>query len=340
MKNMKMKKIVAALGTVVALASVATVAQADTLLFPVYRVGNGQFSFLSLNTITTPNTIGPMLPGGAGVIHYTWNWKIPDATGNIGNNDKCTHEDAPGKMTAFDLIQQTVESPTLAGGNLLNLSTIFTDASGPAYSLQAPAVGFMTVTNGNTVESDFFGQMVLIDAATGIVTAYKGLNNPASVLEGTFNSILTSKTIFNTTWYPTTEAGSSLGAAGVDTAWYATVTGGLAPTNAMHLPSWAGAGTFQNAIGSTFNVWNRDEGPRSGLKATTVTCFGLFHRADWMTSAQATHTANGGIEYLRFIPTPGTNSTGTLLTKIEATTALGSKKTLISSENSFPNLPY
>lgn len=324
MKNMKMKKIVAALGTVVALASVATVAQADSLLFPVYRVGNGQFSFLSINTI---------LPAPA--LHYTWNWKIPDASGNISNTAACIHEDAPGKMTAFDLIQQTVESPTLGGGNLLNLQTIFGDTSTPAYSLQAPAVGFMTVTNNTPFESDFFGQMVLIDAASGIVTAYKGLNNPASVAEGTFNSILTSKTIFNTTWYPSTEAGSSLGAAGVDTAWYATVTG--VPT--MHTPGWAGAGVFGNALVST-NVFNRDEGPRSGLKTAPVTCFGLFKRGDWMTSAQVTHTNNGGIEYLRFAPTVPTNATGALLTKIEATTALGSKKTLISSENAFPNLPY
>ncbi len=322
MKNMKMKKIVAALGTVVALASVATIAQADSLLFPVYRVGNGQFSFVSLNTIP------------AGATHYTWNWKTPDpVTGNISNTGTCTHEDAPGKLTAFDLIQHTVESPTLAGGTLLNLQTIFGDTSTPAYSLQAPAVGFMTVTNSSAGESDLFGQMVLIDAASGIVTAYKGLNNPASTGEGTWNSILTSKTIFNTSWYPSTEAGSTLGAAGVDTAWYATVTG----TN-MHLPTWQGAGTFTNALFLT-NVFNRDEGPRSGAKPANVTCFGLFKRGDWMTSAQVTHTNNGGIEYLRFTPTVA-GTTGTLLTKIEATTALGSKKTLVSSENSFPNLPY
>lgn len=323
MKNMKMKKIVAALGTVVALASVSQVAQADSLLFPVYRVGNGVFSFVSLNTV----------PGAA--THYTWNWKIPDASGNISNTAPCIHEDAPGKLTRLDLIQHTVESPTLGGGSIVDLQTLFGDTSIPGYSLQAPAVGFMTVTNGSPFESDFFGQMVLIDAASGVVTAYKGLNNIASVAEGTWNSILTSKTIFNTTWYPSTEAGSSLGAAGVDTAWYATVTG--QPN--MHLPSWAGAGVFQNALALT-NVFNRDEDPRSGLKVAPVTCFGLFKRGDWMTSAQVTHTNNGGIEYLRFIPTLATNATGTLLTKIEATTALGSKKTLISSENSFPNLPY
>ena len=323
MKTMKMKKIVAALGTIAVLASVSQVAQADTLLFPVYRVGNGQFSFLSLNTI-----------GGANM-HYTWNWKVPAADGSISNTAPCTHEDAPGRLTAFDLIQQTVESPTLAGGNLLNLQTIFGDTSGPAYSLQAPAVGFMTVTNGRAVESDLFGQMILIDAATGIVTAYKGLNNPASTAEGTFNSILTSKTIFNTSWYPSTAAGSSLGAAGVDTAWYATVTG--SPN--MHTPAWQGAGSFANALVAT-NVFNRDEGPRSGLKPAPVTCFGLLKRDDWMTSAQVTHTNNGGISYQTFTPVGATGATGALLTKIEITTALGGKRALISSENAFPNLPY
>lgn len=324
---MKMKKIVAALGTAVALASVTQVAQADSLLFPVYKVGNGVFSFLSINTILAP----------APTLHYVWNAKTPAADGTFSNSAPCIHEDAPGKMTAFDLIQQTVESPTLGGGNMLNLQTVFGDTSGPAYTLVAPALGFMTVTNNTGVESDFFGQMVLVDAASGVVTAYKGMNNPASTAEGNFTSILTSKTIFNTTWYPTTEAGSSLGAAGIDTSWYVTITG-----NGMELPQWQPVASFANVLPST-NVFNRDEGPRSGLKASSVTCFGLLKRADFMTAAQATHTANGGIEYVGYTPvaTPaGTVQTGALFTKLETTTALGARKTFISSENAFPNLPY
>lgn len=327
---MKMNKIVAALGTAVALASVTQVAQADSLLFPVYKVGNGVFSFLSINTI-------PGATGAPNTLHYVWNAKTPDANGVVKNSDPCIHEDAPGKMTAFDLIQQTVESPTLGGGNLLNLQAVFGDTSNPAYTLVAPALGFMTVTNNSGLESDFFGQMVLVDAASGVVTAYKGVNNPASVLEGNFASIVSSKTIFNTTWYPTTEAGSSLGAAGIDTSWYATITG-----IGMELPQWQPVASFQNILPST-NVFNRDEGPRSGLKATSVTCFGLLKRTDFMTAAQATHTANGGIEYVGYAPvaTPaGTVQTGALLTKLETTTALGARKTFISSENAFPNLPY
>ncbi len=323
MKNMKMKKIVASIGAAVALASVAQIAQADSLLFPVYKVGNGVFSFLSLNTI--PNSPS---------VHYVWNAKVPDATGNIKNSDPCVHEDAFGKLTAFDLIQHTVESPTLGGGSMVDLQALFGDASTAAYSLVAPSLGFLTVTNGSPLESDFFGQMVLVDAASGVVTAYKGMNNPATSAEGQFNSVLTSKTIFNTTWYPTTEAGSKLGAAGVDTAWYATITG----TN-MHLPTWQGAGTFQNVFASG-NVYNRDEGIRSGVKPAPLTCFGLLNRADFMTTAQVNHTVNGGISYQRFTPVVATGATGALLTKLETTTALGSRKTMISSENAFPNLPY
>lgn len=326
MKNMKMKKIVASIGAAIALASVAQIAQADSLLFPVYKVGNGVFSFVSLNTIP-----------GAPNVHYVWNAKTPDASGAIKNSDACVHEDAFGKLTPFDLIQHTVEAPGMAGGSMLDLQSVFGDTSTPAYSLVAPSLGFLTVTNGSVAESDFFGQMVLVDAVSGVVTAYKGMNNPATSAEGTFNSVLTSKTLFNTTWYPTTEAGSKLGTSGVDTSWYATVTG-----TGMQSTAWQGSGTFQNALASG-NVYNRDEGIRSGTKPAPLKCFGLLKRADFMTTAQVNHTVNGGISYLRFTPDAapaGLAYTGALLTKVETTTALGSRKTMVSSENAFPNLPY
>lgn len=319
---MKLKQIAAAVGAFAALATMAPAAHADSILFPVYRVGNGVFSFVSLNTI----------PGSANV-HYVWNAKVPAADGSISNTAPCVHEDASGKLTAFDLIQHSVESPTLPGGGHVDLQALFGDTSTPAYSLVAPSQGFLTVTNGSGLESDLFGQMVLVDTTSGIVTAYKGLNNPASTAEGAFGNILTSRTIFNMTWYPTTEAGSRLGAAGVDTSWYVTVTG-----NGMHFPAWNGSVTLANILALT-NVFNRDEGGRSGIKPTTVQCFGLVNRGDVMTAAQVNHTVNGGIIYAGTTDLAG-GATGALMTKIETTTALGGvKRTFVSAENTFPNLP-
>lgn len=319
---MKLKQIAAAVGAVAALTTLAPAAHADAILFPVYKVGNGVFSFVSLNTIP-----------GAGNVHYVWNAKVPAADGTISNTAPCVHEDASGKLTAFDLIQHSVESPTLAGGSMVDLQATFGDTSTPAYSLVAPSQGFLTVTNNSALESDFFGQMVLVDTTSGIVTAYKGLNNPASNVEGAFGNILTSRNIFNMTWYPTTEAGSKLGAAGVDTSWYVTVTG-----NGMELPAWDGSVTLANILPLS-NVFNRDEGARSGLKSTPVRCFGLIKRSDVMTAAQTVHTANGGITYVGTVGLAG-GATGALMTKIETTTALGgAKRTFVSAENTFPNLP-
>ena len=320
---MKLKQIAAAVGAVAALTTLAPAAHADSILFPVYKVGNGVFSFVSLNTIP-----------GSGNVHYVWNAKVPAADGTISNTAPCVHEDASGKLTAFDLIQHSVESPTLAGGSMVDLQATFGDTSTPAYSLVAPSQGFLTVTNNSALESDFFGQMALVDTTSGIVTAYKGLNNPATNVEGAFGNILTSRNIFNMTWYPTTEAGSKLGAAGVDTSWYVTVTGFN-----MHLPSWNGGVVLGNVLPLS-NVFNRDEGARSGLKQTTVSCFGLIKRSDVMTAAQTVHTANGGITYVGVTALLGFTTTGALMTKIETTTALGgAKRTFVSAENTFPNLP-
>jgi hypothetical protein len=334
MKNVNVKKVVLAVGAAVALsAGVMQSAQADSIFFPYYKVGNGAYSFLSLHQEAgTAATFNQSI--------HIWQWKL-DAS---NKTSACVHEDAYGKTSPWDLIQQTVESPDKAmvpGGNGVDLKTMFADGSTPNYSLQSPAQGFLTVSNNTAVEDDIRGQMIVIDTVSGMVAAYKGFNNPVAQAERTWNSIFTSHASYDMTWYPTTESGSKLGAAGVNTSWFVSVTGqDVTDTN------WAGAVTLTNGFLSG-NVYDRDENPRSGFPSLLVRCFAEVQRSDVMTSTQVTHTVNGGFTWQVATPTgasgvigDGTNSTGILMTKVEATTALGAKKTMVSAENAFPNLPY
>jgi len=337
MKNVNVKKVVLAVGAAVALsAGVMQSAQADALFFPYYKVGNGAYSFLALHQ----DALGTSGLDGKfdRQIHYIWQWKLNPAD----KASACVHEDAYGNMSRWDLIQQTVESPDKAlvpGGNGVDLDAIFKDGSFPNYSLQSPAQGFLTVANGVlSDESSMRGQMIVIDTVSGMVAAYKGFNNPNSTAENVWNSIFTSHASYDMTWYPTTESGSSLGAAGVNTSWFVSVTGtDVTDTN------WAGAVNLSNGFLSG-NVYDRDENPRSGFPTLLVRCFAEVQRSDVMNSSQVTHTVNGGYTWQVATPTAvaglGTHSTGILMTKVEATTALGAKKTMVSAENAYPNLPY
>lgn len=315
MKKMNMKKVAMAVGTALVLGAGVQAAQADSLLFPYYKVGGGVYSFVSLMN-TNAATVTP---------HYIWNYKA-DATNRTA---ACVHEDAYGKLTSMDLIQHTVQDPSLS---TINLMTQFGDTSTAAYSLTNGVQGFMIVDSGTAVESDFVGQMIVVDTTNGTVAAYKGYNNianPGSVAggagEGNFNSAFTSQTSYDMTWYPTSV---------MATTWFATVTG----TGMNAVTGWAGAGTFANgnALG---NVWNRDEGTRSGTTSTPITCFAQLTRDNLMSAAQVTHTNNGGYTWQVFTPTVATGATGVLMSKLEATTQLGGKAA-ISAENAFPNLPY
>lgn len=367
MKNLKMKKIAAAVGFGVVMSAAAGQAAAESLLFPYYQVGNGVFTFLSTLTASSPNGVGfpaVSVPN----IHYIWNYK----TDMSNKTSACTHSDLNGATTSWDLMQQTVESPLAPSGNKLNLSTAFGDKSIPAYALTAPSTGFMIVNSTGDVEGDFRGQAIIVDAVNGIMTAYKGLNNPASTDEGTFNNILTSHGGYDMTWYPTKETGSTLGAAGVDTTWNVLVTGGptalyfngatyvaaaqadtlgMARVSGYGAVGWAGAGVLANG----FNLaYDRDEMPISGNMPVNLVCMANIKRSDFLGPDQQIWTANGGYAWEVFsarnnnlaAPTTGgagvnASATGILMTKIEATTALGGvMRTAISQENAFPNLPY
>ncbi len=284
-------------------------AKAESLLFPYYASGSGIWTFLTL--VDT---------WGDATLHYIWNYDDLTTTAI-----ECTHEDADGISTAFDLIQQTVVDPSLSG---IDLPALFGDASTSAYSLvggaATPVEGFLIVNSSAAIEGDFFGQAIVVDTATGLVTAYKGLNNPVSVAQGTWSHISTSHTSYMMSNYPASD---------VSTEWFVLVTGTVMDV----ATGWTGGLTLTNGFGI---VWDRDENPRSGSVTEDVDCFQRITRSDIMTTAQVTHTDNGGLWWELTNVGLINNATGALMSKIEASSALGSPLQAISSENAFFNDPY
>jgi len=330
---MKKKIIAAAVGT--ALTFGAGVSQAENLFFPFFQSGNGVWSFLELANV---NGVYPTAE-----IHYVWNRDFLNTAAV-----ECEHDDLSGTMTAWDLSQQTVVHPNESG---LDLPTDFGDTLSQAqYTLGSPMRGFMIVasreqgdSNGNTFpneelgESTLNGQMVVVDTTTGLITAYRGMNNPnpaASLYanQGNWDNILTSHATYDLTWYPDPV---------VATQWCTLVTG----RNIDNANNWAGSGTIPKGF---TEVYDRDEIPRSGNRDVPITCHAFLSRSDLMTGAQVTHSDFGGYMWAvfavarnNFSTTPGDpqDSTGILMTKIMTTAELGGVATS-SMENAWPNLPY
>ncbi|MEF9427001.1 MAG: hypothetical protein L0956_07460 [Candidatus Mariimomonas ferrooxydans] len=299
--------IVATLSVVLVLSFGMQNAKAESLLFPYYKSDgtNGVYSFLTL-----VDTSGDV------TLRYIWNYDDLSTAAK-----ECIHEEANGISTPFDLIQQTVVDPGLSG---INLPAAFSDASTAAYSLASPSEGFLIVESSPSTEGDFYGQIILVDASTGLVSAYKGLNNPMSVAPGDFSHISTSHTSYLMSNYPVSVT---------TTEWFVLVTG-----NGMdNAAGWGGGLTLTNGFGL---VYNRDEDPRSGLLTEDVTCFERISRSDIMTTAQVTHTDNGGLWWELTNVNLNNGATGALMTKIESSSALGSPIQTISSENAFFNDPY
>jgi hypothetical protein len=317
---MKKKILAAAIGAT--LATGATISQADALLFPYYQVGNGVFSFLALANVLNEDSD----------VHYIWN--LDDL--NTPDVVECRHADITGDLTAWDISQQTVNSPTSPGG--IDLPLLFGDASGVRYLPTSPSRGFVIVSNWDEdqydvvpqPESTLAGQMIVVDSTTNLITAYRGMNHPGSLDEGNFASIFTSHPSYDLTWYPVNV---------VTPVWYTLVTG----VNMDNSANWAGSGTLSNGFE---NVYDRDEVPFSGNVNYRVTCQDFITPFDLMTPEQVDHAQGGGYMWSVFGPannnfntTRPIDATGVLMTKIETSPALGGVATS-SLENPWPNLPF
>lgn len=333
--KIRMKTLSVAMGAALGLSAVN--AQADALLFPFFQSGNGTFTFLSLQSLTGDSAFS--FPGdgagtgfGSNTLHYVFNYDDPVL-------EECTHFDVDGSMSAFDLMQQTVTRPGDPGG--LNLPTLFGDSSTPGYLTVGDTKGFMTVSD-ESPEAFFTGQAIVLNVNSGIVAAYKGLNDFTSTSEDDFSFIVTSQLLHAMSWYPTNA---------VDTRWFTLVTGvGMA-----NPAGWNGQRTFVSVgTGLQAGVWDRDENFLSGAVPYDVTCYETVTRNHFMNAAQLAGTVDGGWSIMVNLdpavaggftglnPAVSNGATGALAVKIETKVhpALAGSATAISLENALPNLPY
>ncbi len=299
---MKKKALSLAIGAGLLATSMA--ASAEPLLFPYFISGSGEYTFITLRA-----------DDAAANLHYVWSYDDPTW-------GECTHFDLSGSMSAADLIQQTVVSPSSPGGVDIEDFYADTNVSNPQYlPLTVGTEGFLQVNHDAAAEAEFSGQAIVVDVNAGTVSAYRGLNNIASTAEGDFSSIFVSAMSNDYTWYPTDL---------VDTSWFVLATG----TN-MHLGGgWFGELDLYNGFDG---IYDRDERFASGSIVNNVVCYRTLTLADMLTTAQMVHAQNGGWMWKVNVPVSG-GATGALVYKFETTNALGTSKTAISEENPFPNI--
>ena len=300
-------------------------AQADELLFPFFQSGAGSWTFLSLRSDggnLNPGTNGVANDPADDTIAYVFNYDDP-VTG------PCTHFDVQGSMTDYDIIQQTVVDPAFSG---LDLASDFGDQSTANYLPIAGATsGFLTVRD-NSGEAQFGGQAIIVDAAAGVATAYRGINDPLDGAPtpannpnttGNFDTLLvTSHPSHDFTWYP-------VGV--VSTSWFVLVTG----SNMDKTSGWDGQIDMALGFGGAFD---RDENFLSGGRTPNVVCYGTLTPGHLLNTAQASGAELGGWAWVINTPVANNDATGALVYKFETTGALGGTVTTISEENPFPNL--
>lgn len=304
---MKKKSLVVAIGAGM-MVGMASMAQADSILFPYFKSGGGAFSLVTMfNAAGTGGFPIDWAPSTNSLLHYTWMYRNQGANGTLGTG-ACAHSDLWGTMTQMDLVLQEVT-------NRINAPSLLGDKSNVKYLQYTanPSEGFMIVSNHDAAdvgqnEDTLFGSMMIVDTTTAddFTWSYNALNNPAvhtKAFDGDFSSAWTSYTSFDMTWYPT---------AYVDTKWRMTVTG-----SNMLVGPYAEWGTLVNgfSLGGGYGlVWNNDEVPMSGGATGSVTCMGDVALSALLDPAQTTHAANGGYMWTVWVNglgAPGKN-TGTI----------------------------
>ena len=306
MKTFQKSLIAASVGAVM-LAAAGT-ASANSLLFPFFTTASGAQSALSIsgNSAISGNIAGKE------TLHYVYNY-----------GDACTHYDGNATITANDLMQHSIASPTTAGGYGKAASA---DGSTPFYFPLANSFGFLVVSSKTTsgVTTDLIsGDMAIVDPSTGLVVSYAGISNglDTSVANNEGNFGAGAVPVQNDNNFNLSAYGSGL----VDTSWYGVVVGNMSPAISGNR-NWTGASSLSN----NGLVYDNDEQSFSGAMKKRLSCAGKFAAADLLTSAQqAAVGPNGGLIHATGTPltlaadglTSIDASTGLVLSKIQVVKA-------------------
>lgn len=325
-KSFQKNLIAASVGAVLAAGSM--VANAGTpgttnLLFPYVTTATGSYTFISIAAL-----------GGAAAspaVHFTYAMKATSAA----NSAVCTHLDGDAVMTPNDLLQFEIQ-------NKVDMKTTFGDTTStakffPNTAAAANQHGMLVVNNdvlaGGTyggaaayLNAPLYGEARIISTSTGLAAGYStddlhttAAASPNFAAAAGPDGGLATKVI---SWFPDPT---------VSTSWF------VEPLDTEAVMAFAGNATqtygVYDATAAFLGHYNNNEGFQSSTATAGVTCLGTFDRATLLGALNSPWSANGGwgVFALSAAPVPVT-ATGSLIYKMESTTALGGTTSFITRE--------
>jgi hypothetical protein len=325
MNNLKKLAVATAVSTAI---GVGGMAQANSVFFPFITTAAGSYTFLTV----VPDAIGSdgdEFSHDTQNLHFYYGYKAVGAAAD----DACVHRDYVLSVTDNAILQLEV------GGNF-NLVTQFNDPPGYGVGfLPVPAGmnGFASVEDG--VESggvSLFGEGVIIDAASGLTTAYSGIQSPDGENP---DWTAVGATEFVTSWFPTNI---------VSTSWYALALGlrsDMTPNAGGGVYLWLRPETDIDSgpSPSNYGAFYRDGNGNnelyvSGTTRTRLRCWGTFELED-LLGDKATVVQHGGWMSVGGYAPDDTALLGFTTTtqpyalwKVQNTSALGRPATVISGQ--------
>lgn len=339
MKNSFQKNLIAAsVGAVLAAGSLAAhagTAATTNLLFPYVTTATGSYTFISI-----------VARGGVAAspaVHFTYAMKATSAA----NSASCTHLDGDAVMTPNDLLQFEIQ-------NKVDMKTTFGDTTStakyfPNTAAAANQHGMLVVNNDVAaagvyggaaayLNAPLYGEARIISTSTGLAAGYStddlhttGAANPSFAaaagpdLGGSVKvlSWFADPTV-STSWFVEplgTE--QEMAFAGNATQTYGVYNTG---TQNVALAAW-------DAPTGTLGHFNNNEVFQSSTATASVTCLGTFTRATLLGALNSPWSANGGwgVFDMSAAPSPVT-ATGSLVYKMESTSALGGTTSFITRE--------
>jgi hypothetical protein len=335
MKKTFQKTLIASALAAASVGAFAGTAATTNLLFPYVSTATGTYTVLSISTGASAVAFSKL--------HFTYATKATSDANSVA----CQHLDGDATMTANDLMQfemsKKVDLPT-AFGDTTSVPKYF-----PSGAVGADRYGMLVVNNDTLANGTYggaatylnaplYGEARIINTTSGLAVGYStddlhttGAARPSFAAAAGPDGGGSVKVI---SWFqdPT-----------VSTSWFimplGTETEIAFDANATQTYGVYNSGTQNVALAAwdaptgVLGHFNNNEGFQSSLATTSVTCMGVVSRATLLGALNAPWSANGGwgVFDQSAAPSPVT-ATGSLIYKIESTTALGSTQSFITRE--------
>lgn len=318
---------------------------ADSLLAPLVIDDNNFETYFSFKVAGEKNSVGRL---NANTIHYSWIKKGSSISNLKDLRRPCTIINNKGKISANDMVFQDSQ------GNVATPAGSHNDRSQPNGYNASNYVGMVVITDLNNTKSDeaqtngeggMSGFAYIVNTATGNIQDYKLINNHHSLEDGNFSNGFTSKKSVDLSWLGGGASINGFAGTAVKTDWLAVVTGpDMAQDGGLFSSTYdpsvtlsQNTRTSNGAIDATQEspqlsnlgygqkgIMGNDEGFTSGNISTTITCMGLFNRADIMDPQLLADTSSGGWVRLSISPSDGASgvsphlATGALVYRMDS----------------------